>query len=262
METASVTFRAVIIEDESHSRQVLQNYLHRYCPEVKVIGMADSVDSACAAIRSHSPDLVFLDIQLKLGLGFDVLEQLEDISFDIVYTTAHSEYAIQAFNLSGSSYLLKPVGIDALRKAIEKLKRERARHPQATVLTTPVKVLTENLAEKNGQNRQIALPTAAGFEVATISKIIRCEANEHFTNFYLDGEKRPKMICRMLRYYDELLSGSHGFFRTHRSHLVNLNHVVGYKRGKSGSVMMRDGQLVPLTISRKEAFMAKFPGLV
>ena len=261
MNPDQISFRAIIVEDETLSQQVLQNYIVRYCPEVEVIGFADSVDSAIEEIERLSPDLVFLDIQLKLGLGFDVLEQLGEISFDIVYTTAHSEYAIQAFNLSGSSYLLKPVSIQALREAIAKLKRERSGRLGHPFSQSSTHIAPQNLEGNNLQDRQIALPTAEGFEVVTISKIIRCEANEHFTNFYFKGEDRPKMICRMLRYYDELLSDAHGFFRTHRSHLVNIRHVVGYKRGKSGSILMRDGHLVPLALKRKEDFLTKFPGL-
>lgn len=255
-------FRSVIVEDEIHSQQVLQNYLHRYCPETEVVGTADSVERAVDVIRRQSPDLVFLDIRLKRGLGFEVLEQLGDFNFDVVYTTAHREYAVQAMNIAGAYYILKPVGIDDLRKAIAKLKRGREQQAAHSNAASGQGMATPNFHFEQLQTQKIPLPTSVGREFVPMGQIIRCEAAEQFTNFYFVGASRPKMYYGRIGHYHRLLTEQFGFFRTHRSHLINVRHMIRYTHGKSGSFRMLDDHEVPLTSKRRKVFISRFPGLL
>lgn len=247
--------KTLIIEDEKDSQEVLLNYLSRYCPDVNVVETIDNVEGAVVAIRKHNPDVIFLDIKLKHGQGFDVLEQIGVINFHIIYTTAYSEYAIEAINRGGSThYILKPVSIGELKAAVEKVRQAIKASKQAQP-TTP-----EEAREPNSGRPWISLPTGNGFEVVYMDEIIRCEANENFTNFHLIREERPKMICRLLKFYVSHLS-PYGFFKTHRSHLINLKHVKKYQRGKTGTITMSDTSKIPLTQDRKEHFFENFPGL-
>src|SRR3954466_7085175 len=169
--------KAVIIDDEKDSREILAAYLGKYCSKVKVCGFGESVDTGLAAIELHRPDIVFLDIEMPYGNGFDLLDKAKDIFFETVFVTAFNHYAIQALNQSAAYYLLKPIDIDELIRAVDKIRKER----EEDNYTQHAKVLLNNI---KGQTQKIMLPTLQGFEVVNIESIMYCEAVDNFTRFH------------------------------------------------------------------------------
>jgi two-component system LytT family response regulator len=240
--------KAIIVEDELASRETLSVYLSKYCPDVELAGMAESVTTGLELIQRAQPDIVFLDIEMPRGNAFDLLEQLGEVDFDIVFVTAFSNYAIRAINLSASYYILKPVDIDELVNAVEKIRKSRADKQTHK----PTKVLIENLHNGKGSHK-IVLPLIEGFEVIQVKEIIRCQANDNFTDFHIAGKKKM-MICRTLKFYEELLAES-GFMRVHKSHLVNMDHVKKYLRGKGGQLVMADESVIDVSPQKKPELM-------
>jgi len=248
----SEKLKAVIVEDELASRETLTAYLEKYCPDVELLAEADSVKSGLEIITLHKPDVVFLDIEMPYGNAFDLLEQIPDVDFEVVFVTAYSNYAIKALNLSASYYILKPISIDELIRAVEKIKANRSKEE----VSIHSKILLDNIQEVNKPNHKIVLPLLNGFEVVHVRDIIRCQANDNFTEFYLkDGSK--KLISRTLKFYEELLK-EFDFIRVHKSHLINFQYVTKYLKGKGGQVEMSDGSTVDVSVNRKADFLEKF----
>tara|TARA_R110002096_G_scaffold135456_2_gene287238 strand:- start:141726 stop:142481 length:756 start_codon:yes stop_codon:yes gene_type:complete len=247
--------KALIVEDEQSSREILKGYLERYCPEITLVAMADSVKPALELIRLHKPNLVFLDIEMPFGNGFDLLDQVQEINFEIIFTTAFSNYALQAIQVSASHYLLKPINIDELILAVKQVRENLERENQ--YINT--KILVENVKLENQQLHKIVLPSMEGFEVVSIQDIIHCKADDNFTCFYFkDGSKQ--LICRNLKYYQELLQDFE-FIRIHKSHLINKNYVSKYRKGKGGTVVLSNGSEIEVSASRKKEFLQAFSGL-
>lgn len=246
--------RALIVDDEAASRETLRNYLTKYCPDVEILGEADGVQTALPAIHKLKPELVFLDVEMPYGNAFDLLESVGDVAFETIFVTAFSHYAVKALNFSASYYLLKPIDIDELIAAVEKVKNAQEERDQAF----HTRILIDNLRTTHQQHQKVVLPVLDGFELVTVKEIIRCQANGNFTDFYLqDGSK--KMICRTLKFYDEILSEL-GFMRVHKSHLVNLQYVTSYKRGKGGVLSLEGDHAVEVAPSRKEEVLKHFGG--
>lgn len=244
--------KAVIVEDETISREILAGYLERYCPDVTLVAQADSVKSGLAAIQKHKPDVLFLDVEMPKGNGFDLLEQLDEINFETVFVTAYGNYAMKALNYSAAYYILKPVSIEELIAAVEKIKHNKEKNKSSL----HTKILLENIQSTHQQNYKIVLPLLDGFEVVCIKDIVHCKANDNFTDFHL-ADKQKKMICRTLKFYEDLL-GESGFMRVHKSHLINLDHIVKYTRGKGGQLTMDDGSVIDVSPNKKDELMEKF----
>jgi two-component system LytT family response regulator len=242
--------KAVIIDDENDSRIILANYLTKYCPNVEVCGFGDSVTTGLEAIRKHQPDVIFLDIEMPYGNGFDLLDKIEKINFETVFVTAFNNYAIQALNQSAAYYLLKPIDIDELVKAVEKIRKERSEENYIE----HAKVLAEN--KKEGGIQKIMLPTMEGFEIVDIHTILYCEAADNFTKFYFE-EGSPLLICRTLKYFEDVLK-NHRFLRIHRSYLINPDFVTRYSKGKGGYVTMKNDQELEISPNRKKEFLDLF----
>jgi len=244
--------KAIIIEDEEASRETLRNYLNKYCPDVLLLAEAVNIKEGLSAINYHHPDIVFLDVEMPYGNAFDLLEQIENITFETVFVTAYSNYAIQALNFSAAYYILKPVSIDELVKAVEKIKETISRNREFI----HTKVLIENVKIENKQLQKIVLPVLDGFEVISLSEIIKCDADDNFTRFHLTNGKKL-LICRTLKFYENLLE-NYDFIRVHKSHLVNFQHIKQYKKGKGGQVIMSDGSSVDISPNRKEVLMKRY----
>lgn len=244
--------KAIIVDDEEASRDTLNNYLIKYCPDVEVVSIADSVKTGIEAIGKYDPDIVFLDVEMPYGNAFDLLDQVKDPGFETVFVTAFSQYALKALNLSAAYYILKPIEIDELIKAVEKIKEQKEKKSHSF----HTKILIENIQTANKQLQKVVLPMMDGFEVIQVRDIIRCEANDNFTHFVLT-DKRKLLICRTLKFYEELLT-EYGFVRIHKSHLINLEHVKKYLKGKGGQVVMSDNSVADVSPNKKDELLGKF----
>ncbi len=243
---------AIIVDDEQDSREILRNYTAKYTPKVKIVAECSNIQEAKKAIEEHEPHLVFLDIEMPYGNAFDLLEQFDDINFQVIFITAYSQYAVQAFNQSAVHYILKPMDIDELILAVDKAE-ERMRSEEQINHT---QILLENMASKKSQNHKIALPLMDGFEVVKLTEVVYCEANDNFTCFHFVSGKKA-LICRKLKFYEDHLK-EYGFYRVHRSHLINLDYVKRYVKGKGGTVVLENEVQIQVSNGRKQAFLDQF----
>jgi two-component system LytT family response regulator len=241
----------VIIDDEEDSRNILANYLIKYCVDVQVCGFGESVATGKEVIQKHNPDVVFLDIEMPYGNGFDLLDSIKEITFETVFVTAFDHYAIQALNQSAAYYLLKPISIDELINAVNKIRIERSNVNN----TRHSSILVDNI--RTPVNQKIMLPTMEGFEIVTINTILYCEAADNFTRFYLADVANPLLICKTLKYFEEILK-EHRFLRIHRSHLINPDYVIRYTKGKGGSVTMKNNKELEMSAEKRHRFLGMF----
>lgn len=247
----------LLIDDEADARAVLRAHLQKHCPEVEVAAEAASVKAAIEAIDHHQPDLVFFDVRMTPGTGFDVLEGVAAVNFHTIFVTAHDEYAVRAIRVSALDFLLKPVDPDELVAAVEKVRQvANSRSRKADVR---YEVFREEMLRSGNQTGRMVLPTQEGFQVVNIDSIVRCEADRNYTRFWFENGQKA-LISRTLKSYEELLVPS-GFFRIHQSHLVNLSYIVEYKRRKKGGILfLRDGTELPVSETRKMSFQQIFLG--
>lgn len=239
--------RAIVVEDEETSREILKNYLQKYCPGVQVLGEAANVDEALVLIRKHELDLVFLDVEMPYGNAFDLLDKVGDRSFETVFVTAYDHYAIDALNAHASYYLLKPISIDKLIDAVDYVREIKTKENSLVD-----RVLKPTQSRVEGK---ITIPVQSGFEVLEIDQILYCKADDNYTEIHL--EKGRKLVSKTLKYFENILQDS-GFARVHKSYLVNVNAVTQYKKGKGGSVVLSSGKEIMVSPSRKKDFLTYF----
>lgn len=238
--------RAIIIDDEQESRNTIRNILHKFCDSIEVVGEAANVSDGYDKIIRLKPELVFLDIQMPDGTGFDLLERLPNIGFRVVFVTAYDQYALKAIKFSALDYILKPVDPQLLIEAVSKLKK-----PDQDIKTITHQISTL-LRNKNGFER-ITLPTFEGLRFINLKDIIRCEADNNYTHFFLNSGE-DILVTKTLKDYEESLSGL-DFIRVHQSHLVNIKFIDRYVKGDGGSIIMADGSEVEVSRRRKEDFL-------
>lgn len=248
------TLRTILVDDEEDARVILSSYLDTYCPEVEIIARASGMDEAVRLIDDLQPELVFLDVKMHPGTGFDVLEQVTFTSFQTIFITAYDEYAVRAIKVSALDFLLKPIDSEELVAAVEKV---RSRVDSTGSSDVRYQIARDEFAGDPAGHGRMVLPTQEGFQVVDIESIVRCEADRNYTIFWFeDGNKA--LISRTLKFYEELLSGS-GFFRIHQSHLLNLSFIVEYKRRKKGGiVILKDRTELPVAETRKMNFQKMF----
>jgi len=239
---------AIIVEDEETSREILKNYLKKYCPNVSILGEASNVEEALVLIRNNELDLVFLDVEMPYGNAFDLLEKVGDINFETVFVTAYNNYAIEALNAHASYYLMKPISIDELIKAVDYVTEIKFKEDalQNQVLVPKTKTV----------NGKITIPQQDGFEVLETAHILYCKADDNYTEIYLNNNKK-KLVSKTLKYFEEVLKDS-GFARVHKSFLVNVNEVTKYKKGKGGHVVLSNGKAIMVSASKKSNLLSYF----
>ena len=240
-----------IIDDEFQSRNFLHKMLQQYFPESEVAGEASSVKDGLKGIIECKPDIVFLDIQLQDGTGFDLLSQLPKIDFALIFITAYNQYAIKAFRFNAIDYLLKPIVIEELIEAVNKAKQKISLGQSAS--REQVDQLYDDIRNPQRIRDKIAIPSAEGFIVIPLCEIVYCHASSNYTEFFLT-DKRCILSSYTLKQYDEMLTAQ-SFFRAHRSFLINMSHVKFYKKGEGGEIVMSNGDEIELSRNNKDEFL-------
>ncbi|WP_284651777.1 LytR/AlgR family response regulator transcription factor [Flavobacterium terrisoli] len=240
---------AILVDDDSNLRNGMKSLLSRYAPEIQIIGEADSVESGTALLLESQPQVLFLDIHLGDGSGFDLLEEVSKkgkINSQIIFITAHEQYAIKAFRFSALDFLLKPVDPEELGKVIGKLKQVIDKNDSVA----HIDLLLENIKKKVDNFKRIALSNSDGIHLFEVSDIIRCESEDNYTKFYIKNNK-PILISKTLKEYEDLLT-EHGFERIHQSHLINLAYLKSYIKKDGGYVIMADNSNLPISQRKKD----------
>jgi two-component system LytT family response regulator len=243
--------QSLIIEDEQKSREMLAMLIEQNCPQLQIVGLAKNVTEGATMIKSLKPELVFLDIQMPDGTGFDLLEQVQDKKFEIIFTTATDKHALRAIKYSACDYLLKPIDIDELKQAVEKVSQKKNISPTMENL----QFLIQHLKKADDNFQKITLPTGNAYEIINIKDIIRCEADASYTHFFLAGGKKL-MVSASLKHYEDLLPESE-FIRVHHQHLINMGHVTRYLKQDGGYAVMSDGTQIEISRRKKDAFMER-----
>jgi len=247
--------RALLIDDEPKNNRILKLMLEEFCPQVKVEGQAENAEEGITMVRELAPDLVFLDIEMPFGSGFDLLDRLKPVTFEIIFITAFNNYSLKAIKYSALDYLLKPVSIDELIAAVTKA-REKIKTQQ---VNTRIENLLHNLKKPAASLQKMALPSKEGYVFIALSEIIRCESKNGYAVFHIRGMDKI-VSSKNIKEYETLLQDEM-FFRIHNSHIINLNYIKKYHRGRGGFVEMEDGSMLEVATRRKDELMARF-GLI
>lgn len=241
--------KAIIIDDEPYCCESLATLLERSCPEVSIASICNSASEALTAIKEIQPQLVFLDIEMPYMNGFELLEKLPAINFEIIFTTSYDQYAIKAFRFSALDYLLKPIVREELQKAVHKAVN-RMQNP----LPQQIEILLQKI-NSNNHIQRIALPTMEGLQLIPLNSIISCASDGNYTSFLLK-DKQKLVISRPLKEVEEMLE-DHSFLRVHNSYIINLNEINKYIKGEGGYLLMSDGSSVDVSRSKKEMLLKK-----
>lgn|SRR5574343_18583 len=240
--------KAIIIDDEEGARFTLSTLLEEYCPNISIIAQCSNVPEGVLAINKHTPDIVFLDIEMPEYNGFELVEFFKIVDFEIIFVTAYSQYAIRAFEVSAVDYLLKPVEIEQLQAAVEKASQKRS---QANIMQR----LDLMKSTYNGDEiKKIALPMSDGLMFVDVAEIILFEADRAYTHVFLKNGSKIT-VSKPMRTFEDILENRQFIFRPHRSHLININYIKKYVRG-DGMIFMDNGVALPISRERKQEFEA------
>jgi len=242
--------KAVIVDDEPYCCQTLVTLLTRYCPMVEVTGIYHSGVTALPAIKARPPQILFLDIEMPQMNGFELLQQLPEINFELIFTTSYDQYAIKAIRFSALDYLLKPIDREELQKAVQKVAR-RLDHP----LAQQIDILLKKLHQPAVTINKVALPTMEGLQMVPLASIISCTSEGSYTIFFLMNNKKL-IVSRLLKEVEDMLR-EHSFIRVHNSYIVNINEIEKYIKGEGGYLIMSDGSSIDVSRSRKNALLKK-----
>jgi two-component system LytT family response regulator len=247
--------KALIVDDEQASIDLLKWLIGEYCPDITAVSSARSVLDALPLIKSFKPDIVLLDIQMPHQSGFDLLTNIDHWNFEVIFTTAYNEFAIQAIRFSALDYLLKPIDESELKKAIERYKVKKIYAPAGQIL---FRNFIQNISQGKKEKFRLALADASEIKYVQIDEIIRLQAESNYTHIFLTGNK-VFISAKTLKEYDEILQG-HQFLRVHKSHLVNLSHIQSYDR--QGILQMSDQSKVEVARRKKEYLQQALAGIV
>jgi len=244
--------KAVLIDDEKNALEVLEWQVKTFCPQLQVAAMCMSADEGIEAIKTHRPQLVFLDIEMPVKNGFEVLNAFTDAWFDVIFTTAYNQFAIKAIRLAAFDYLLKPVDAEDLKECVERYINKKSGNVKQQLQT----LLEQLSAPKQPAPERIALQTADGLIIVTPDQVIRCQSISNYTKIFLTGN-RQIVVAKTLKETEEILTG-YTFYRVHHSHLVNINHVQRYVKNDGGYVVMTGGEEIAVARNRKDGFIDQF----
>jgi len=247
--------KAVIIDDEGKARETIRNIIGSYCSDVSIVAEARNVKTGLEVISRHEPEIVFLDIKMPDGTGFDLLNQLYKIEFKLIFITAFDEYAIQAFKFSALDYILKPVNPSSLIEAVEKAKDII----EAENIKLKLDTFLDNVDSPSKEPKKLVLNTHDSIYVVKTDDIIRCKSDQNYTEFFLNDEKKL-VVSKTLKEYDEMLS-NYGFFRVHQSHLINLSYMVRFDKSEGGFVVMKDEAYIPVSSRKRESLLQLFKNM-
>ncbi len=239
----------IIIDDEPSIRQNLKHQLKLIQPNVQIVAEANNVEESLAILQEYEAEIVFLDIEMPDGTGFDLLKKCQNFKSKLIFITAHNDYAVQAFKVCALDYLLKPIDLEELEIALEKANDQL--HKENTQFK--INTFLDNIADTNLKQKKIVLKTSESIEVVTISDIVRLESSNNYTSFYLKNGHNI-LISKTLKDYEDILEG-YGFFRIHQSHLVNMIFFQKYEKKDGGLVVLKDGTMLPLSSRKKDAFL-------
>ena len=243
---------AVIIDDEPRNVKLMRSMINEFCPGVHLVGDANNTNDGKELIEEKKPELVFLDIEMPYGNGFDLLNALMPVDFEVIFVTAFDKYTLQALKYSALDYLLKPVNIDDLKKSVQNAELRIRKNS----VNQQLQVLLENFGKHESGLKKIAVPSTDGFDFILIDDIIRCEAQGAYTRIHINNSKKV-VVSRPLKDYETLLP-ENTFFRIHNSHLVNLNYIKRYSRGRGGSIELDDGTIIEVASRRRDEFLQRF----
>lgn len=249
-------FNVLIVDDEYQSRKLVTTMLSRFFPEISSVAEASAVQEAIELISTRHPKLVFLDIHMQHENGFDLLDKLGPIDFEVIFITAHNDFAVKAFRYNALDYLMKPIDAEDFQVAVNKAIRRLNLDNKA--VTAQFSLLKEQWKNPKKLPDRVIIPTAEGYLVIPVKDICYCHASSNYTEFYMTGNTRVTSGYNIGQ-YEEILQ-EHNFFRVHRSYLINLAHVKMYRKGEGGTVVMSDGKEIEISRSNKEAFMKFFKG--
>ena len=241
--------RAIIVDDEERSRRILKSFIKSYCPVVQLVAEAEDIDSAYNAILESKPELVFLDIDMPPYTGFDLLKKFDNIPFEIIFVTAYDYYAIDAIKFSALYYILKPIKVEELKAAIEKASIKLNNHSDVT--TKYIKQLNPSSLNR------IVINTMKDSKLISLEEILYIESENIYSTFHLVGDKKITCSQKNLSDYEDLLSDK-GFFRTHRSFLVNIKQIDSLLKTEGGEILLKNKITLPLARRRKEDFLKVF----
>ena len=247
--------KTIIIDDEKNAREAISKIAEQYCNNISVVGYAEDVESGVKAIKKYNPDLVLLDIKMPDGTGFDILQQIDNINFAIIFITAFNEYAIKAFKFSAIDYLLKPIDVNEFKSAIEKV--EKAKKQQNTKMK--LDVFLENINNISREVKKIVLKTSDSIHLINVNDILRCESDGNYTKFYFTNQQTIMVSKNIKEYYDMLKDFQ--FFRSHQSHIVNINYIKRYHKLDGGHLVMQDDSTVPVSTRKRDELMKIFESI-
>src|SRR5664279_2435356 len=245
--------KAILIDDELNSLQNLQQKLEGFCPDVAIVAVTQKPEEGILLIRQHQPDVVFLDIEMPRMSGFRMLEELGEYDFDIIFTTAYNHYSIDAIRISAFDYLVKPIGIEDLQQAVERLNKSLNRQTKEKI-----DILKKSLSDNRSQEDKIAISTSEGIEFIPIKNIVHIESKSNYSKIFLTNNKSI-MVTKILKDFEEMLV-PYNFYRVHNSHLINLNYIQKYIRSQGGHVQLQDGTLIDISRRKKEEFLKMIGG--
>lgn len=242
--------RCIIVDDEINNSDALKKMLDLYLPSVELVGIASNITEAKEIIEAKDPNLVFLDVEMPGGNGFELLESFQKINFNVVFTTAHAAYAIKAIKFAAMDYLLKPINLQELKVAVEKCNNFDVDHDK---IKQQVEVLKNNRLNDGFRFAKIALSSSLGLEFYETKDIVRCEADRAYCKFHmLDG--KSILVSKPMSEYEDILTQSN-FIKVHKSNIVNLSHVMKYIKGAGGYLIMRDNSRVNVAVRRKDELL-------